>query len=124
MMRERLLAYVYYWQINGKGSHGLLRDQDYLKTTCWLATHAGSELKALPEVAEFMAACRDAYGGESYERYLRQRDRCTVCGESYKVENVSYCVECHMRYCARCRGDIQRDGHGGYLCDCGGQVVG
>lgn len=102
MMRERMLAYVHEWQANGKGSQGLLRDMDYLKATCWLATHAGSELKALPEVAEFMTACRDAYGGAPYTTLLGKRDCCPHCGESYKVENVSYCVECHQRYCARC----------------------
>lgn len=61
-------------------------------------------------VNEFISQSMAHKGGsEWYDTFLRQRSTCSVCFETYKVENLSICPKCESYYCYRCRKDCGCD---------------
>jgi hypothetical protein len=66
-------------------------------------------------IDEFVSAGFEKMGGmEWYDSFLRRRERCSVCFETYRIENLSVCPKCKSYYCYRCRVD----------CVCGLPLVG
>lgn len=47
-----------------------------------------------------------------------KRKTCPGCGESYKMENMVTCVDCHRTICWRC--DAYQEAKG--TCSCGGEM--
>ncbi len=61
-------------------------------------------------VNEFISESMANKGGsEWYDTFLRQRSNCSVCFETYKIENLSVCPKCKSYYCPRCNKDCYCD---------------
>ena len=38
-----------------------------------------------------------------FEHLISERDHCSLCGESYLVDNMSLCTNCLGTYCYKCK---------------------
>ncbi|NJM21807.1 MAG: hypothetical protein HC836_39840 [Richelia sp. RM2_1_2] len=81
----------------------------------WAFSEARKSEENISEIKEFGSANRKAIGDSNYDNLLRTRDYCCRCGETYRLENLSICVECDNLFCYRCNRRI---------CGCSGEVVG
>jgi hypothetical protein len=124
-MRTRLEQATAAWLAAGCGESHLLRDWPLVLASCWLlspgAKHEGfsSDMRAFVDAS--MKAHRDGF-----EAILLERDYCDLCGERYRIENLSLCASltCEGVYCYRCVGTLGRHTNGNWRCPCGDELVG
>jgi hypothetical protein len=104
------------WQVNGKQDADVFSNpHDQICAFLWNYSYARQPEEKTPEVKEFALANRRVLGDAEYEKILRVRQYCNCCYSTYKIENLSICVDCHQFYCYR---------HSSRNCFCGGELVG
>jgi hypothetical protein len=130
--RERFTASEMYeaeaalWEQTGE-----LQENEYMLLTlrCWFISNGAAATGVSMRLRDYCAAALRA--GESrapgwYEALLRVREACSVCGETYRIENLSLCTHCEamLGYCHQLSGGTASNGNP--LCPrCGiGEIVG
>ncbi|NJM21502.1 MAG: hypothetical protein HC836_43845 [Richelia sp. RM2_1_2] len=114
--KERFYAQIIKWQDSGKSNTEVFAN-NYDKVCAYLWTYSAARAPAeiTPEVKEFGDANFKSLGDANYNTMLGTRESCCFCGETYKLENLSICVDCVNLYCYRCSRSA---------CGCGGELVG
>lgn len=114
--RERFETRMNQWLNNEKSDTEVFSlDYDRVRAYLWSSSEARKADGASSDLTMFGGANFRALGSDNYYKMLRTRERCTGCGETYKLENLSICLECDRVYCYRCTDSS---------CYCGGEVVG
>jgi hypothetical protein len=123
--REKMKQAVKLWQENNKDEAYLFPD-DYDRILIYLWCHSQGAKKEgfSEEIAEFAAANRKAIGDAKYDEMMRFKDYCDFCGQRYKLENLSICINCRNFYCYRCSTNRGLCANGNYRCVCDGDLVG
>ncbi|MBD2359562.1 hypothetical protein H6G41_34350 [Tolypothrix sp. FACHB-123] len=123
--RERMQSAVKLWQDNHKNQAYLFsQDYDRMLVYLWCHSRGGKKEGYSEDIAEFAAANRKAIGDVNYAKMLRVREYCDFCSETYKLENLSICIDCRNVYCYRCAANHGVCSNGNYSCVCGGDLVG
>lgn len=114
--RERFEAKMNEW-INSEKSETAVFSGEYDRLCAYLWSHGAARKteEFSQDIISFGKANFQAFGDDNYDKMLRQRDYCNGCCETYKLENLSICVECRNVYCYRCARNS---------CSCGGELVG
>lgn len=114
--QERFNAKMKEWYDSDKSSSNLFTTEyERMLAYLWACSEARKSEENIPETKEFGSANRTAIGDLNYSQLLRTRDYCCGCGETYRLENLSICVECDNLFCYRCNRR---------RCGCSGEVVG
>lgn len=114
--QERFNAKMKEWYDSDKSTTKLFATEyDRMLAYLWAINEARKSEENISEIKEFGRANIKALGDSNYSQLLRTRDYCCRCSETYRLENLSICVECDNLYCYRCSRRI---------CRCGGEVVG
>ncbi len=123
--RERIKLAAKHWQDNGKDDEYLFsKDYDRMVAYLWCHSRGAKKEGYSEEIAEFAAANKKAIGDLNYDKMLRARDYCNFCAETYKLENLSICIDCYNVYCYRCATNRGVCANGNSCCVCGGDLVG
>ena len=87
------------------------------KLHCWIGS-SGAETDGVSERlkryhAEVEAQITQALGGNWYDKFLRVRDRCSVCGEGFRLANLGLCTHCDalIGYCHQFEAGLAPDGN-------------
>ena len=114
--RERFEAKMTEWINSSKSETAVFPlDEDRMCAYLWAFSKARKTEEFSEEITSFGKANIQALGNAQYDKMLRTRQYCSGCSETYKLENLSICIECRNVYCYRCiRGS----------CFCGGELVG
>jgi hypothetical protein len=116
--RERVEAKITGWINSGKSDTEMLvfsEDYDRVRALLWSSRNARKGEKFSEEIVGLGKANLQALGKANYDNMLMMRDCCSGCGETYRLENLSICVDCDCTFCYRCTGKH---------CGCGGELVG
>ncbi len=76
----------------------------FTKLRCWLDSN-GAKAEGVSERLQHYYAAAEAKFEESapewYDKFLRTKDWCSICGETYRLENLSLCTHCDvlLGYC-------------------------
>ncbi|MEA5567630.1 hypothetical protein [Anabaena sp. UHCC 0399] len=123
--RERIKTAAQRWKDSAKSDTELFsKDYDRMLVFLWCHSRGGKTEGYSDDIAEFAQANKAAIGDDNYNKMLRTREYCDGCGERYKLENLSICVECCNLYCYRCVGQRGISSNGNYRCSCSGDLVG
>ena len=115
------------WEAGGRDPAGLAR-HDWELAVLYLWVHSdGARREGLGASLEEFAATSWREKADQcpgwYDAFLRERDHCGLCGESYRVENLAICTDCKASRCPRCT-EPARAPNGNRLHVCGGEFVG
>ncbi len=123
--REQIKLAFKRWQEHDKDEAYLFSSNyDRMLVYLWCYSDGAKKEGVSAEIAEFASANMKAIGDRNYDRMLRDRDYCSSCGETYRLENLSICIDCRNVYCYRCRGRYGVCANGNPSCSCGGDLVG
>ena len=105
-IEEDLKEQAQIWKEAIDSENKLIRDdKDLLIAWLWNMNH-NKEEGYPPVVNEFVNASREAAGGAAWhDALLRQKKTCSVCRETYRIENLSICPVCQDYYCYRCQAN-------------------
>jgi hypothetical protein len=96
-----------------------------LATAVWWSYGKGAKHDGISEtVKNYLEVCQRGLYERWIDAYIDERDNCSLCGESYRVDNMSVCTHCFSFYCWRCVGRRETHPNGNYACGCGGELVG
>ena len=115
------------FDVRAKKWHNAGRPQDLLETDNWQLLSMYLRRMSLETSATFDAftqASVDQKGSGWYWGMLRNRHYCSGCYETYRLENLAICINCHNTYCYKCDSHFKRDAKGTRRCACGGAVLG
>lgn len=114
--RERFEAKMTEWINSGKSETAVFSlEYDRMCAYLWSISAARKTEEFSEDIISFGKANIQALGDAQYNKMLRIREHCCGCGETYRLENLSICIECFNGYCYRCfRG----------RCSCSGELVG
>ncbi len=114
--RERFEAKMTEWINSSKSETAVFPfEYDRLRAFLWSHSEARKAEEFSENITRFGSANFRALGDDKYNEMLRIREGCRCCGVTYKLENLSLCVECENSYCYRCVSNS---------CSCGGELVG
>ena len=123
--KERLNTALTRWIESGKSSTELFATEyERMRVYLWVFSPGAKKEEVGEDLIEFGRANRQAIGNENYDRMLRKREYCSLCGETYKLENLSICVNCDNLFCYRCTGQYGTASNGNRRCSCGEELVG
>ncbi|MEO1433641.1 MAG: hypothetical protein AAFV71_32195 [Cyanobacteria bacterium J06633_8] len=112
--KERFLVKMKEWQESDKSSTKLFSTEyDRILAYLWANSKARKSDEKITEIKEFGSANHKAI--DNYSKLLCTRDYCCCCGETFRLENLSICVDCNNKFCYRCNENI---------CRCHGEIVG
>lgn len=117
--RERAEARLTEWINSGKSNRQVLvfpLEYDQLRAFLWSSREARKSEEFSEYIPSLGSANFQALGHNNYHEMLNVRECCSRCSTTYKLENLSICVECECSYCYRC---VE-----GSSCRCGGELVG
>ncbi len=105
-MTERMDNAIFAWESDDRGWQYLLTKEAFFAAQCWVYTHKiyDQTSDAYDErITSYVKQSRKAMGGDgAWDTLLSQRAACSDCGETWKKENISYCVACMNYVCYRC----------------------
>jgi hypothetical protein len=108
-MAERIKLAMDTWEKNDRHQNYLLTGEAFFAAQCWVFTHGIYDHKSDshdPELMEFINCSRQGIGGHNgWNAMLSERVGCSECGETWKKENIKYCVKCMRFVCFRCDGN-------------------
>jgi hypothetical protein len=97
---------------------------------CWMRSDGGKQDGASELLLRYHAAAQEnlnrRLGADWYETLMRTRDYCSECGETFRIENLSFCTHCTALF-GYCHSSIGgRAANGNPKCPrCGvGEIVG
>ena len=104
------------WEETGKIQSGSANVYGLTRLRCWLhskgaaADGVSERLKRYYQAAEIALARRDP---DWYDDLLATRDYCSLCGETYRIENLSLCTHCDslVGYCHQLTGGTSPNGN-------------
>jgi hypothetical protein len=84
---------------------------------CWIhskgaeADGVSDRLKRYHQAAEELI--EKNLGSGWYDRFLRTRDACSICGEGFRLENLGMCTHCDalIGYCHQFKGGFAPNGN-------------
>lgn len=118
-------AHAMNWINNGRPDSLLMTDLPLAALRCWLGTHRYIKTPDIsPVIDEYLAACEAKLPQDWYDKIMWRKSSCSSCGETYKIENLRICTQCHDLYCYSCAGQIGKDEFGFQICRCGGELTG
>jgi len=111
------------WQQGGRKSELLWTGLTAALADLWASHHEQQDDPAIPEqLAAFITASIESI---DIDAVWDQRRNCAGCGERYKLENMSTCIECGNTLCWRC-SSAYASGNSrliSYTCpNCGGEM--
>jgi len=114
--RERFEAKMTEWINSSKSETAVFSlEYDQMCAYLWAMSAARKTEEFSEDIISFGKANYQALGNAQYDKMLRTRECCSDCGETYKLENLSICIECGSVSCYRCVSNP---------CSCGGELVG
>lgn len=106
-MKERVADVVSQWAEQGKPDSLLVTGLGYFALCCWnhdFKLRRAQAPDSEPALAEFLSASEAAIGGRrGWFAMLEEREHCSQCMETYRAENISFCVDCLQYVCYRCK---------------------
>ena len=83
---------------------------------CWVASSGAKQdgvSERLQRYCETIVATLDGQDPDWYDDFLRIRDYCSICGESFRIENLSLCTHCQtsLGYCHQFIGGKAANGN-------------
>jgi hypothetical protein len=115
------------WRASGHSDAVLLTGEYQLMALhCWRTSSGASNDRVDSGVTDYYMASKKAKNARSpgwYGRLLAQRESCSRCNGTFKVENMSVCTACTRLICPQCV-PFQTARNGNPLHSCGGEVVG
>ncbi|HEX7286877.1 MAG TPA: hypothetical protein VF532_11890 [Candidatus Angelobacter sp.] len=119
-MRERLEEAARLWAKSGRDPIALVNGMAFFLAQCWMyasGAYQPANPSFSPEIAEYVAASKEALGGESgWNAMLQQKAWCSQCRMTFHLENLGMCTECLEYVCGACQ-----EAHGK---KCAGEVAG
>jgi hypothetical protein len=116
------------WESSGELQWAGKNEYALVKLLCWLNSTGAKKNGVSERLMRYAAAAKARFDGLGYDWYgdlLRQRDYCSGCGETFRVENLSLCTHCDamLGYCC---SNGKRLPNGNQLCPrCDeGEIVG
>ena len=122
-VKEQLEARAAAWIEQERDQIALLHEWETLHAMYWLWSEGAKREGYSKNLEEFVKACKLAVGQTRINHLICQRDYCTKCGVTFKVENLSLC-RCGNLYCYKCIGSRGVNPNGNRSCSCGGEIVG
>lgn len=105
-MEERLKKAMGVWKRYGKKSEYLLTGEAYFAAQCWVYTHGIYKKDATGyngDINDYVTQSRHIIGGDAgWDDMLNERASCRNCSQSWRKENIKYCVKCMNYVCMRC----------------------
>lgn len=98
---------------------GQLASNEWLLTilTCWINSKGAESGGVSDRLKRYRQAAEEyvekKLGPAWYGSFLRIRDSCSICGESFRLENLSMCTHCDvlLGYCHRSEGGYTPNGN-------------
>jgi len=117
------------WEATGQLQRNARLEYLVFTLRCWLISSGAKADGVSERLTRYCAAAESAFERQDpnwYEKLLRGTDMCSVCGETYRLENLSSCTHCvvMLGYCHQLSGG--RAANGNPKCpDCRmGEIVG
>jgi hypothetical protein len=104
------------WEETGELQWCGRNEYAFVKLGSWLISK-GARIDGVSErLKRYYAAAEarfDKWGSDWYDKFLATRDWCSVCGESYRLENLSLCTHCDslFGYCHQLTGGKAANGN-------------
>lgn len=96
----------------GKNEYG------FIKLRCWIDTKGAAVdgvSERLHRYHEAVEAKYARWGDKWCDDFLRNRDWCSVCGESFRLENLSLCTHCQVLF-GYCHYPMEKAANGNPKC--------
>jgi hypothetical protein len=105
------------WEETGEMQVGVSNAYGLTTLRCWInsdgaqADGVSKRLKRYHKAAEEWLAQQQ--GSDWYDRFLRMRSCCSICGVGYRTENLGLCTHCDTRigYCHQFDGGKAPNGN-------------
>ncbi len=105
------------WEETGEMQKGVSNAYGLATLRCWItsdgakADGVSKRLKRYHKAAEKWLAQQE--GPDWYDRFLRTRSACSICGEGYRIENLGLCTHCDtlVGYCHQFDGGTAPNGN-------------
>lgn len=122
--RDRFESLATEWNARGRPSSLLLEGRLLIGLRCW-SWSQGAKNEGISEALKvYLHECEAAQPKDWIDAFLIKRERCRLCGEGYKLENIMLCTHCSGTICYRCAGEATKAANGNPECPCGGELVG
>lgn len=105
------------WEATGEMQESGSNEWGLTVLRCWI-TSDGAEADGVSErltryhkAAEALMEERE--GADWYDRFLRTRDCCSICGQGFRLENLGMCTHCDalIGYCHQFDGGTAPNGN-------------
>jgi len=125
-MQLQLEAKAQAWIEAGQDPNLLPQGLELFRVICWSGSIGGAHsTDKSADLEAYLQASKDNGGGaEGWASMLRQREYCSECSETYRLENLSVCTKCQCLTCYRCTRPFGVHDNGNSRCECGGELVG
>jgi hypothetical protein len=105
------------WEETGEMQRGVSNAYGMAVLRIWItstgakADGVSDRLKRYHKAAERLFKKRE--GPDWYDRFLRVRSACSICGEGFRIENLGLCTHCDARigYCHQFKGGVAANGN-------------
>jgi hypothetical protein len=103
---------------------GLVYGTAFFAAKCWIGSGGAQGSRLKEQISPLLNVSESSL--ESFLNWndlLNIRSLCSICGEGYRLENLSICCSCGKHFCYRC-SSAKMHSNGNKLCKCGGEEVG
>lgn len=102
------------WEETGKFQRSGQDRYAFLQLQCWLLSAGAKADGVSKRLKRYYKAADKRFGGQDWlDDFLRIRDNCSLCGASYRLENLSICTHCFISlgYCHQGEGGLAPNGN-------------
>jgi hypothetical protein len=105
------------WETTGEMQESGSNEYRLTVLRCWI-TSDGAEADGVSErLKRYYQAAEERIemklGPDWYDRFLRTRDACSICGQGFRLENLGMCTHCDalIGYCHQFDGGTASNGN-------------
>ena len=106
----------WHWEESGEVGWSGLNEYGYTKLRFWLGSEGAAADHVSARLWKYSAAVEARFAHrrpEWFDQFMRTRDFCSVCGESFRLGNLSFCTHCDalLGYCHQFSGGKVANGN-------------
>ena len=105
------------WEKTRRMQKGVSNAYGMATLRLWIASKGAKSDGVSERLKRYQKAAEKSFerqeGPDWYERFLRVRSACSICGEGFRIENLGLCTHCDARigYCHQFKGGVAPNGN-------------
>jgi hypothetical protein len=105
------------WEETGEMQEGVSNAYGMTTLRCWIGSKGAQADGVSERLKRYHAAAEKLFeereGPDWYDRFLRIRSACSICGTGFRLENLGLCTHCDalIGYCHQFDGGLAANGN-------------